>query len=97
MIGSFVTSKAGHDKGRLYVVLAEMKDSVLLADGRLKTVASPKKKKKRQRYRIKAKAKLRRDNIRENREIQKRSRNSVFLYINNKKLHPPEGAGNFCK
>ena len=44
MIGSFVTSKAGHDKGRLYVVLAEMKDSVLLADGRLKTVASPKKK-----------------------------------------------------
>ncbi|MDY6104606.1 MAG: KOW domain-containing RNA-binding protein [Acetatifactor sp.] len=47
MIGSFVTSKAGHDKGRLYVVLAEMKDSVLLADGRLKTVASPKKKKKR--------------------------------------------------
>lgn len=47
MIGSFVTSKAGHDKGKIYVVLAEMKDFVLLADGRQKTVASPKKKKKR--------------------------------------------------
>ena len=44
MIGQFVTSKAGHDKGELYVVVAEEGDFVFLCDGRLKTIGNPKRK-----------------------------------------------------
>ena len=47
MLGMFAVSKAGHDQGQMYVVLKEEGDSVLLADGRLKTVESPKKKNKK--------------------------------------------------
>ena len=46
MLGMFAVSKAGHDQGQMYVVLKEEGDSVLLADGRLKTIESPKKKNK---------------------------------------------------
>ena len=42
--GQFVTSKAGHDKGTLYVVCGQEKDFLYLCDGRLKTYESPKKK-----------------------------------------------------
>ena len=44
MIGQFVFSKAGHDKGTLYVVVGREEDFVYLCDGRLKTLAAPKKK-----------------------------------------------------
>ena len=44
MVGQFVTSKAGHDKGTLYVVCAMEGDFLYLCDGRLKTYESPKKK-----------------------------------------------------
>ena len=44
MIGQFVTSKAGHDKGTLYVVSNLEEEFVYLCDGRLKLLASPKKK-----------------------------------------------------
>ena len=47
MIGQFVTSKAGHDKGTLYVVTAEEGDFVYLCDGRLKRLEAPKKKRRR--------------------------------------------------
>lgn len=47
MIGQFVTSKAGHDKGALYVVTAEDGDFVYLCDGRLKRLEAPKKKRRR--------------------------------------------------
>lgn len=47
MIGQFVISKAGHDKGSLYVVTAEEKGFAYLADGRLKKPESPKKKRKK--------------------------------------------------
>lgn len=47
MIGQFVTSKAGHDKGTLYVVTAEESDFVYLCDGRLKRLEAPKKKRRR--------------------------------------------------
>ena len=47
MLGMFAVSKAGHDQGQMYVVLKEEGDSVLLADGRLKPIESPKKKKKK--------------------------------------------------
>ncbi len=54
MIGQFVFSKAGHDKGTLYVVAAEEEDHVYLCDGRLKTLASPKKKRRRHVQPVKA-------------------------------------------
>ena len=46
MTGQFVTSRAGHDKGTVYVVTAEEKDFVYLCDGRLKKLESPKKKRR---------------------------------------------------
>lgn len=44
MIGKFATSKAGHDKSQLYVIVAEEGDFVYLCDGRSRTVSRPKKK-----------------------------------------------------
>ena len=44
MIGQFVFSKAGHDKGALYVVVDCEEDFAYLCDGRLKPLSSPKKK-----------------------------------------------------
>lgn len=47
LIGRFATSKAGHDKDSLYVVVAEEGDFVGLCDGRLKTIDKPKRKRKK--------------------------------------------------
>lgn len=47
MIGQFVTSKAGHDKDTLYVIVAEEGDFAALCDGRLKPVERPKRKRKK--------------------------------------------------
>ena len=47
MTGMFATSKAGHDKGKLYIIIKEEAEYVYLTDGRLKTVDAPKKKKKK--------------------------------------------------
>ena len=44
MIGMLAVSRAGHDKGALYVVVGCEGDFVYLCDGRLKLMASPKKK-----------------------------------------------------
>lgn len=44
MIGQFATSKAGHDKGTLYVIVAEEGRFAYLSDGRLKPPERPKKK-----------------------------------------------------
>lgn len=44
MTGQFAASCAGHDKGVLYVVVAEEGDFVYLSDGRLKKPEKPKKK-----------------------------------------------------
>lgn len=44
MIGNFATSKAGHDKKQLYVIIAAENDYVYLCDGRLKPINKPKKK-----------------------------------------------------
>lgn len=45
--GMMVKSIAGHDKEKIYVVVRELKDSVYVCDGRLKTVDKPKKKNKK--------------------------------------------------
>ena len=45
--GMFARSLAGHDKGRLYIVLEAGDDEALLADGRLRTLEKPKRKKRK--------------------------------------------------
>ena len=40
------TSKAGHDKNQVYIVLEELNDFYVVANGTTKPVAKPKKKKK---------------------------------------------------
>lgn len=47
MTGQFVTSKAGHDKDVLYIVVAEEGDFVYLSDGRLRRPDRPKKKRRK--------------------------------------------------
>ena len=47
MLGEFATSKAGHDKDRLYMIVGEEEECVYLCDGRLRGVEHPKKKKKK--------------------------------------------------
>lgn len=47
MTGQFATSKAGHDKGVLYIVVAEEGDFVYLSDGRLRRPDRPKKKRRK--------------------------------------------------
>jgi hypothetical protein len=44
MIGQLVKSLAGHDKGEIYLVVAEDARFVYLSDGRLKLPDEPKKK-----------------------------------------------------
>ncbi|MCM1055983.1 MAG: KOW domain-containing RNA-binding protein [Firmicutes bacterium] len=57
MTGQFVTSKAGHDKGVLYIVVAEEGDFVYLSDGRSKGPDRPKKKRRKHIQPINAEAK----------------------------------------
>ena len=47
MIGQFALSKAGHDKGSLYVIIAQEQDFLFLCDGKTKTPEKPKKKKRK--------------------------------------------------
>lgn len=47
MIGQYAFSKAGHDKGTLYMIVAEEGDFVYLTDGRLKSLEQPKKKRRK--------------------------------------------------
>lgn len=44
MKGRLAFSKAGHDKGRLYLIIRQEGERVWLADGRTRGVLSPKKK-----------------------------------------------------
>lgn len=44
MTGHFATAKAGHDAGRLYVIVREEDGYVYLCDGRLRLIAEPKRK-----------------------------------------------------
>lgn len=45
--GMLAWSKAGHDKDKLYLIIAVEGDCVYLADGRLRPLEHPKKKKKK--------------------------------------------------
>lgn len=47
MIGFLAYSLAGHDKGELYLIIEERKDSVYVVDGAVRTLDRPKKKNKK--------------------------------------------------
>lgn len=47
MVGMLASSKAGHDKDSLYVIIREEKEYVYLADGCVRTVEAPKRKNKK--------------------------------------------------
>ena len=47
MTGFLASSKAGHDKDKIYVIIKEDSEYVWLADGKLRTVNNPKKKRKK--------------------------------------------------
>ena len=47
MTGLLASSKAGHDKDKIYVIIREDKEYVWLADGSVKTIANLKKKRKK--------------------------------------------------
>ena len=47
MTGFLASSKAGHDKDKIYVIVKEDTEYVWLADGKIKTLDKPKKKRKK--------------------------------------------------
>ena len=47
MTGFLASSKAGHDKDKIYVIVKEDTEYVWLADGKIKTLEKPKKKRKK--------------------------------------------------
>lgn len=47
MIGMFARSKAGHDKGRMYLIVREEEDFFYLADGKSRGIENLKKKRKK--------------------------------------------------
>ena len=46
-VGMLAKSKAGHDKGHVYVILKADETYVYLVDGKIRTMDKPKKKKKK--------------------------------------------------
>lgn len=46
-IGGFAVPKAGHDQGRLYVIVGYEEGKYLLADGKLRTLEKPRRKQKK--------------------------------------------------
>ena len=47
MTGLLASSKAGHDKNKIYVIIKEDAEYVWLSDGKIKTMDNPKKKRKK--------------------------------------------------
>lgn len=47
MVGMFASSKAGHDKDTIYVIVREAEEYVYVSDGKLRPVDNPKKKNKK--------------------------------------------------
>ncbi len=90
MIGELATSKAGHDKDRLYMVVGEEGECVYLCDGRLRGVEHPKKKKKKHIQIIHSSAQdtliqIIKQNLPEERdEIDRQIRKTLEYYLRNK-------------
>ena len=47
MLGLLATSKAGHDKNQVYVIMKETDDYIYLVDGINRKISNPKKKNKK--------------------------------------------------
>lgn len=47
MTGMLAASKAGHDKSMIYVIIKEEAEYIYLVDGKIRTLAKPKKKNKK--------------------------------------------------
>lgn len=47
LVGRFASSRAGHDKSQIFVIVAEEEDFVFLCDGKCRTVSRPKKKRRK--------------------------------------------------
>lgn len=47
MVGILAMSKAGHDKGTIYVIIREEGEYIYVADGRIRTADRPKRKNKK--------------------------------------------------
>lgn len=47
MIGWLATSLAGHDKNKIYIIIEETENEVVLADGECRPLEKPKSKKKK--------------------------------------------------
>lgn len=47
MIGFLAYSLAGHDKGKIYLVIGETENYVYVADGQIRPIDTPKKKNKK--------------------------------------------------
>lgn len=45
--GCFVSSKAGHDKGQIYIIIRENEEYIYLADGKFRTIGKLKRKNKK--------------------------------------------------
>ncbi len=68
-IGHYCYSRAGHDSGKLYVVLYENENEVFLSDGHLRKTDKPKKKKKKHIQIINRKADIIEARLREDKPI----------------------------
>ena len=90
MIGELATSKAGHDKDRLYMIVGEEGECVYLCDGRLRGVEHPKKKKKKHIQIIHSSAQdtliqiIKQDLPGERDEINRQIRKTLEDYLSNK-------------
>lgn len=90
MIGELATSKAGHDKDRLYMIVGEEGECVYLCDGRLRGVEHPKKKKKKHIQIIHSSAQdtliqiIKQNLPGERDEINRQIRKTLEDYLNNK-------------
>lgn len=90
MIGELATSKAGHDKDRLYMIVGEEGECVYLCDGRLRGVEHPKKKKKKHIQIIHSSAQdtliqiIKHNLPGERDEIDRQIRNTLEYYLRNK-------------
>lgn len=47
IVGMLATSKAGHDKNSVYVIIREDGEYIYVADGRIRTTGRPKRKNKK--------------------------------------------------
>lgn len=69
-VGMLAKALAGHDFGKIYVIIGVDEDYVYLADGKVRTMEKPKKKKKKHVQLIRETQQTVVDKIRNNEKIQ---------------------------